>query len=752
MSGKQKYYKFILYLVVLILINIVGRALFFRVDLTANGLYSLSKASIKAVSTLKEPLTVNVFFTKNLPAPYNNIERYLKDMLAEYEANSKGQMSYRFRNVSAEEEGLGSAAVEKNRKLAQDYGIYPANVQAVDTDQFKMQRAYMGMVLIHGDVMEKIPVIDSTEGLEYKITSAIQKMNNKISALVNLPQKIKINLVTSSSIAQIATVLKLQGLEGLKPGLQGIVDRLNSRSYGQLQFVTIDPAMGEGTPEQLRRYERFGLQWPQLNTPTGIIPAGKAIMAFGLEYGEKSIEQGLLSRKLALTERGPEEQYVIVDLKEVENFINDNIDGLIDINEDVGYLSSHGAPALQSDAPPQMMQQQQPDALKSFNDLLSNSYSVKPVTLQEDAVPESIDTLIIAGPKETFSDWELLQIDQFLMKGKSLAIFLDAFNEIQSQNRQQFQQPVYLPINTGLEKLLNHYGLTVKKSYILDENCYINRDREGNEMPIYFIPLIPNEKINHDVSFLDNLKQLVVIKTSPLEADKEKIKNAGLKLTELFSSSDKSWEMSGRINLMPFMIQPPKDPKEMQSRPLAYILEGQFPSYFADKPIPGKPEMKETKEGETELPSKFLPGETDKDKEKDKKTEAKTEEKPVIKETRVKEEKGILSKGKPGKIFLIGSSDMLRDNVLQQQRGYPNPNADFIINTLDYLNNREDIAVMRSKVQRFNPLKKNISPFAKVLAKIFNIWGLPALFILMGIIIWGRRTARKRQIQAMFSK
>lgn len=749
MSGKQKYYKFILYLVVLVLINVVGRTLFFRVDLTGNGLYSLSKASVNAVSTLKEPLTVNVFFTRNLPAPYNNVERYLQDLLAEYEANSKDQMSYRFYNVSAEEEGLAAGDVEKNRKLAQDYGIYPANVQAVDKDQIKMQRAYMGMVLIHGDVVEKIPVIDSTEGLEYKITSAIQKMNNKISALVNLPQKIKINMVTSSTIAQIAPVLKLQGLEGLKPGLQGIVDRLNSRSYGQLQFVTIDPAMGEGNPEQLRRYERFGLQWPQLNTPTGIIPAGKAIMAFGLEYGEKSIEQGLLSRKLALTERGPEEQYVLVDLKEIENFINDNIDGLIDINEDVGYLSSHGAPALQASTPPQMMQQQ-PDALNSFNDLLSNSYSVKPVTLQEDAVPDSIDTLIIAGPKENFSDWELLQIDQFLMKGKSLAIFLDAFNEIQAQNRQQFQQPVYLPINTGLEKLLNHYGLSVKKSYILDENCYINRDREGNEMPIYFVPLVRNENINHEVSFLDNLKQLVVIKASPLEADKEKIKNSGLKLTELFSSSDKSWEMSGRINLMPFMIQPPKDAKEMQGRPLAYILEGQFPSYFADKPIPEKPEKKETKDSETELPSKFIAGETD--KEKDKKPEAKKEEKPVIKETRVKEEKGILAKGKPGKIFLIGSSEMLKDNVLQQQRGYPNPNADFIINTLDYLNGREDIAVMRSKVQRFNPLKKNISPFAKVVAKIFNIWGLPALFILMGVIIWGRRTARKRQIQAMFSK
>ena len=72
----SKYYKFFLYLIIIVLVNLVGVTLFFRIDLTSNNLYSLSNASKKAVSTLNEPLTINVFFSKNLPAPYNNIERY----------------------------------------------------------------------------------------------------------------------------------------------------------------------------------------------------------------------------------------------------------------------------------------------------------------------------------------------------------------------------------------------------------------------------------------------------------------------------------------------------------------------------------------------------------------------------------------------------------------------------------------------------------------------------------------------------
>lgn len=736
-SPMQKYYKFGLYLLVIILINLVGISLFFRTDLTSSNLYSLSDASKEVVSTLKEPLTVNVFFTMNLPAPYNTIELYLHDLMEEYELYSNDNLSYRFYNVTAAEGDLTEEA-EGNRKIAQSYGIHPVNVQAVEQDQVKVQRAYMGMVLIHGDVIEKIPAVTTTEGLEYKITNAIQKLNNKISALINLPEKIKVTLVLSSSLRQIAPLVRLQGLDTLKSKLQEVVDKVNQKTYGQLQFVQIDPGMGEGTPEQLRPFERFGLQWPEIKAPNGsVIPAGKGIAAVGMSYGDKSLEQNLLTQKMALTNRGLEQQYALMDVKVIETFINDNIDSMIDIHEDLGYLSSHGAMPL-VDLPPQYPPQPQfqpREDLKTFNNILSKEYSVKEIKL-DDPIPESIDTLIIAGVKENFNDWQLFQIDQFLMKGKSLALFIDSFNEIMPQRQQgRFQQPVYLPINTGLEKLLDYYGLKVKKSYLLDESCYINRGRMSEEMPIYYAPMIKNEKINHSLDFMENITQLVMIKPSPLEADMEKIKKNNLKLEQLFTSSDKSWEMTGRINLMPFMIQPPKDEKQKESKPLAYLLVGEFPSYFADKPIPEKPKKEEDKENE---------GEDSAGKE-----EKKEEKKPVVQESKFKVEKGILAKGKPGKIFLIGTSEIIKNNALDEEGR--SPNAMFLLNILDYLNNREDIAVMRSKVQRFNPLDET-KPFTRYFVKWVNTLGLPALFVVVGILIWINRRNRKKRIQMMFSK
>jgi len=87
MAGKNKtgkYIKFAVYLVVVVLVNIAGITLFFRIDLTANKQYSLALASKKMASGLSEPLTIKVFFTRDLPAPHNNTERYLHDLLEEY--------------------------------------------------------------------------------------------------------------------------------------------------------------------------------------------------------------------------------------------------------------------------------------------------------------------------------------------------------------------------------------------------------------------------------------------------------------------------------------------------------------------------------------------------------------------------------------------------------------------------------------------------------------------------------------------
>ena len=242
--------KFITYLVVVVLINVAGITLFFRIDLTSNEIYSISEASQDVVSTLSEPLTINVFFTKNLPAPHNNTERYLHDLLEEYSLHANQYFNYRFYDVSPEEGDISKKARE-NRELAEGYGIHPIQIQLIERDEIKFQKAYMGLVLIHGDIIERIPMITSTERLEYQLTTTIQKLNNKISALLRLPEKIKVKLFLSSSLEIVAPYMRIKELPELPGKVQSIVEELNRKNYGKLEFQHLDPSKEQDLEKDL---------------------------------------------------------------------------------------------------------------------------------------------------------------------------------------------------------------------------------------------------------------------------------------------------------------------------------------------------------------------------------------------------------------------------------------------------------------------------------------------------------------------
>jgi ABC-type uncharacterized transport system involved in gliding motility auxiliary subunit len=177
-------------------------------------------------------------------------------------------------------------------------------------------------------------------------------------------------------------------------------------------------------------------------------------------------------------------------------------------------------------------------------------------------------------------------------------------------------------------------------------------------------------------------------------------------------------------------ITPPASDDELGSLPLAYLLEGEFTSYFADKPIPEKEEQKEDEPEDAE------DGESPAE-----------EIGPDL--SNIKSEGIFISKGKPGKIFLIASSELLKDYIIDAEGN--GTNSTFLMNLIDYLNNREATAVMRGKDSSFNPLKE-ISSGLKAFVKYFNIIGLPVLMALFGILVFLRRVHRKKVIRMMFVK
>ena len=723
-----KYVKLLSYLAAVVLINMVGITLFFRIDLTANQAYSLSAVSRKVVSTLSEPLTINVFFTKDLPAPHNNTERYLRDLLEEYAVNGNRYFNYRFYDVSPESESVNPDARE-NQALAKNYGIHPVQIQVIEEDEVKFKRAYMGLVIIHGDVIERIGTLTSTEGLEYKLTTAIQKLNNKTSALLALKDKIHVRLYLSSSLLQVAPYMGLEGLAKLPAEFAGLVEKLNKKNYDRLELTYVDPTKENNLDAVSRKYDLMALKWPDL--PKAGIKAGKGLIGMVMEQGDRKIESQVLE-VIRIPILGT--QYNLLENEQIEEMISANVESLVDINEDLGYLASHGTPSISG---PSQRSPGRQETMTGFSELARQNYTLKPIDLKTGSVPDSLKCLVIAGPKEKFSDWELYQIDQALMRGTNLALFLDAHKESMNPNQQAMglnRGPTYTPLDTGLEKLLNHWGIRISKTYVMDKNCYKQqtpRSMGGGERQIYFAPVIENAHINNDLPFMKNIKGLITIKISPLELDEERIGSNGLVANRMFTSSDQAWTMGDRINFNPMFLSPPPADTEMTRFDLAYELTGAFPSYFDGKPIP----VKTGKAPESETGGKKATAEGQKDE-------------TAVDLSRVEAKGKFIAKGKPAKIILVASSDIISDTLLSA--GGNSPNEIFAMNVIDGLNDRDDVAAMRSKEQRFNPLVKT-GALVKTALKSANIVGLPVLVVAFGLITWMRRRARKNRIRLMFA-
>ena len=166
----------------LILLNLISRNWFVRLDLTDNKMYSLSHSSRNVINNIDDLLTMKVYFSDDLPGEYGNNRRYLQDILEEYAAYSNGKIRFEFYRPDADDE------LEQE---AQKSGIQPVQLQVIEDDKLEVKRVFMGMAILFEDRREVIPLIQTTTGLEYEITTRIKKLvetNKKTVAIARVKE------------------------------------------------------------------------------------------------------------------------------------------------------------------------------------------------------------------------------------------------------------------------------------------------------------------------------------------------------------------------------------------------------------------------------------------------------------------------------------------------------------------------------------------------------------------------------------
>ncbi len=157
---------------VVVLVNLLFYFGFFRIDLTKNKIYSLSRSSKKLVSKFDDNILIRAIFSKALPENLKFIRLYVEDLLKEYKSASGGKIKFEFIDPT-------QPKAKVNESDARSIGIIPVEFTMLEKDKFEVKKGYMGIAMLYKDKKEVIPVISSIETLEYDITSALKRLTIK---------------------------------------------------------------------------------------------------------------------------------------------------------------------------------------------------------------------------------------------------------------------------------------------------------------------------------------------------------------------------------------------------------------------------------------------------------------------------------------------------------------------------------------------------------------------------------------------
>lgn len=694
-----------------IVANIAFGTIYARVDLTEDRIHSLSPVSRDTIAGLREPLTIRAFFSRNLPAPYNNVEQSLRDLLDSYALINPDHFNYAFYSMTKPEETLSvrsDADLSENERLAQQYGIVPIQIQEVQQDEMRLTNAYMGVAILHGDSAQTIGAMVSTDKLEYELTTAIRDLTARTSALLSRTRPISIELYLSSSLTAVSP-----SFGGLPSEIGSLVDELNAEYYNRLAFAYLDPSTSAGAREAARAL--------QLSSLTLRSDAEAASAADVEAYATVVIDTGDDVARINLL-RTTQSGTQLIDPQTLVEGISENLDTMLAPQLTIGYMVGNGTPPFRGFSTARNDPLVVPD-LSNFYQLTSAEYEFDGY-FARNGVPEGVRATLVVAPRQPFSQWELFQIDQFLMSGGSLILFLDAYDIEISGNRQR-----YTPRVTGLERMIEHYGVKLTQSYLLDMSSYVVNTTDPSgiavQTPVYSAPMIDREQLATEFGFLSNIDEMVLINVTPLELTDPLPE--GVVATELVSSSPDAWVLEGDFNATPPTQSQPPPATQREQYPIAYLLEGQFTSFFADKTLP-EPPPDYRPEGYSATQDAAPPqGET---------------------VDTAASSLSFLPSGNRGRIFVMGGSMTLGNSLIDPEGQLPG--SVFALNTIDFMNDRPGIAELRSKGARFRPLGET-TPLTRGFTRYFNVAGLPILVIVAGLIVLLLHHARRRRIARSFA-
>lgn len=636
-----------------------------RVDLTEHNEYSLSPVTEKILDSLDQPLIIRGYFSEKTHPLLAPLIPQIKDLLAEYKVMGGGKVRVEFVDPSSSEE------VEKEAQ--ESYNIKSFPFRFADRRERSVVNAYFHILVQYGDQYEVLSFEDLIEvkqtdigdlevklrNFEYDVTRTIKKVAYGFQSLDVLFASLSAKPVLTAYITPDSLP---ENLKEVPDKLKKVADELKEESGGTFELKTVVP---DSRATQQALYKKYGFE------PFAVSALSRQgfYLHFVLEVGKREIP--LL----------PPEEITDAALKTMV------VDGLK--RAAPGFTKTVAVwtpPASQPEQQMPGMPPERPQAPQSFNTVrekLRGNYQVIPANLASGHVDDEADVLVLAGPAD-LDEKSQRAVDQFLMRGGALILLEGRYRLDLSQRTVDVQ-----PVTTGLEKLLEKWGVEVKKELVLDSHSDsfpmpVDRDigglvvREMRQLPYPFFVKVQRDAMSDGV-ITGQLAATVFHFASPVVVKEDEKKAAGKegdkkeeaaprKVEVLMKSSGDAWTDKAPKVQPDFALHPGSgfgrpekvDKAEEGPHALAVAITGSFPSAFADQA--GADEKKDDEKKDE--PAK--PGEEKKD------------------------ERLIKRSPPDARLVVVGSSSFVSDELLElsSQAG-----SDYVVNNVELVQNMVDWAV-----------------------------------------------------------
>ena len=502
---------------------------------------------------------------------------------------------------------------------------------------------------------------DLTDDKRYTISSSTKNVLKRLDDVVT------INAYFSREPAQIAQIRR---------DVRDVLDEYRAFS-NKLQIDVIDPSDDEGEKNKL---QFMGIPELQVNVfEKDKMQVANVYMGLAVIYEDKKeilpVVRNTFTLEYDLTS-------AILKVTRTEE-------------KTVGFLSGHNELDIDD-----------PQRFGEMRRELGKQYNVKKVPIDGGKeIDGDVATLVVAGPKQSLTEREKYEIDQFIMGGGRAIFLVDSIHIPEGSLQAN-------PLTTGLNDLLEHYGVRLGNDLVQDISQGQLSYTQGyfrvtSDYP-YFVRILKqfrfrsgeiSKGLSDDSIVTSQLESLTLNWASSLELLSNE--EDGIETIALAKTTGESWTVQSPYDIAPnAQLRSPSSARK--SHTVAASLSGVFKSFYADKDIP--PALDEA---QTETPAS--------------------------------EDRTTKTESDPTQIVVVGNSAFL-------QFGGQNE-LTFFFNTIDWLTLGDDLIHIRSHGVTDRPLKE-VSEGEKLFLKFANIAGVPIVAIAFGLIRYLLRRRAKRLVEA----